>query len=312
MTLRQAATATGLIAGYAADTLFGDPRRGHPVAGFGRAAAACERRWWGDSRGRGAAYAGACVGAVVGLGFAARAATKHRPFARFALTAVSTWAVLGGRGLATEGTEMARLLDADDLPGARRRLSHLCARDATGLDAAELARAATESIAENTSDAVVAPLLWGAVAGIPGLLGYRALNTLDAMVGYHSPRYERFGWASARADDAANLVPSRAGAALTAACAPLAGGSARRAWRVWRRDGALHPSPNAGQVEAAFAGALDISLGGTNSYGGRVESRGSLGDGPDPAAADLRRAVRLSRLTGFAALALALAVAVAR
>src|SRR5213079_3613895 len=105
--------------------------------------------------------------------------------------------------------EMARLLESGELSDARQRLSHLCARDATTLDAAELARAATESVAENTSDAVVAPLLWGAVAGIPGLLGYRAVNTLDAMVGYRSPRYARFGWASARADDGVNLVPSR-------------------------------------------------------------------------------------------------------
>ena len=204
---------------------------------------------------------------------------------------------------------MARLLDEGEVPEARQRLSHLCARDATTLDSAELTRAATESIAENTSDAVIAPLLWGAVAGIPGLLGYRALNTLDAMVGYRSLRYFRFGWASARADDVVNLVPSRVGAALTALCAPLAGGRAKQSWRVWRRDGSLHPSPNAGQVEAAFAGALDIRLGGTNSYGGEVERRARLGDGRDPEPVDLRRAVRLSRLVGAAALAVAVAVA---
>jgi adenosylcobinamide-phosphate synthase len=204
---------------------------------------------------------------------------------------------------------MARLLEAGEVPSARTRLSHLCARDATTLDSAELTRAATESIAENTSDAVVAPLFWGAVAGLPGLLGYRALNTLDAMVGYRSQRYREFGWASARADDLVNLVPSRLGAALTALCAPLAGGRSRSAWRVWRRDGRLHPSPNAGQVEAAFAGALDIRLGGTNSYGGEVERRARLGEGRDPQPVDLRRAVRLSRLVGAAALAVAVAVA---
>src|SRR5213079_3531427 len=112
--------------------------------------------------------------------------------------------------------EMARLLESGELSDARQRLSHLCARDATGLDAAELTRAATESIAENTSDAVVAPLLWGAVAGIPGLLAYRAVNTLDAMVGHRSPRYLRFGWASARLDDAANWGPARCTAGLVA------------------------------------------------------------------------------------------------
>jgi adenosylcobinamide-phosphate synthase len=307
--LRQAVTAAGLITGFAADTLFGDPRRGHPVALFGTAAAAVERRLWADSKPRGAAYTALCAGAVTGLGLAAQAATRRRPFARFALTAVSTWIVLGGRGLAAEGQEMARLLEDGDVPAARQRLSHLCARDATELDSAELTRAATESIAENTSDAVVAPLLWGAVAGIPGLLGYRALNTLDAMVGYRSPRHRNFGWASARADDVVNLLPSRVGAALTAACAPLAGGRTRASWTAWRRDGSLHPSPNAGQVEAAFAGALDLRLGGTNSYGGEIERRGTLGDGRAPEPADLRRAVRLSRAVGVAALAVAAVVA---
>ena len=261
---------------------------------------------WADSKPRGAAYAGLCSFGAVGLGVALQVATRRRPFARFATTAVCTWVVLGGRGLAAEGAEMARLLEAGEVPGARQRLSHLCARDATTLDSAELTRAATESIAENTSDAVVAPLFWGAVAGIPGLLGYRALNTLDAMVGYRSPRYGRFGWAAARADDVVNLVPSRLGAVLTALCA---GCRARESWRMWRRDGGRHPSPNAGQLEAAFAGALDIRLGGTNSYGGEVESRARLGEGRTPEPVDLRRAVRLSRRVGAAAVALAAGMA---
>lgn len=264
---------------------------------------------WADSRRRGVVYAALCVGAATGAGAALQTATRHHPFARFAVTALATWAVLGGRGLAAEGNTMADLLEDRDLPGARQRLSHLCARDATGLDTSELARAATESIAENTSDAVVAPLLWGGVAGIPGLLAYRALNTLDAMVGYHSPRYENFGWAAARADDLANLAPARVGAAITVACAQLAGGSPRRTWRVWRRDGSHHPSPNAGQVEAAFAGALGVRLGGVNTYGGRAEDRGTLGNGPEPGAADLRRSVTLSRAVGVGALIVAAVVA---
>ncbi|MEV4601373.1 cobalamin biosynthesis protein [Amycolatopsis sp. NPDC049253] len=312
MPLRQAATAAGLITGYAADSLFGDPRRGHPVALFGSWAGALERRWWADSKPRGAAYAAVCAGAATGLGVAAQVSTRRSPFARFALTAAATWVVLGGRGLAAEGREMARLLVAGDVPAARARLSHLCARDASELDTAELTRAATESIAENTSDAVVAPLLWGAVAGLPGLLGYRALNTLDAMVGYRSPRHRNFGWAAARLDDLVNLVPSRAGAVLTALSAPLAGGQVRASLRAWRRYGSHHPSPNAGQVEAAFAGALGLRLGGTNSYGGEVENRGTLGDGRAPQPVDLRRAVRLSRVAGAAAALVAAAVAAAR
>ncbi|GAB3568283.1 cobalamin biosynthesis protein [Amycolatopsis endophytica] len=300
-------TALGLVTGYALDAAVGDPRRGHPVALFGRAAHALEQRVWRDSRARGAAYAVTCVGAAAGLG--ALAQSVRRPPARVVITALATWTVLGGRGLAAEGEAMAARLEAGDVPAARRRLGHLCGRDASVLDQKGLARAATESIAENTSDAVVAPLLWGAVAGVPGLLGYRALNTLDAMVGHRTPRFERFGWAAARGDDLANLLPARAGALAAALCAPLVRGRPGRSLKVWRRDAARHPSPNAGQIEAAFAGALDVRLGGVNTYGGKVEDRGTLGDGPAPGAADLRRAVRLSRAVGLAALALAVAVA---
>ncbi|MDQ0379582.1 cobalamin biosynthesis protein [Amycolatopsis thermophila] len=308
MVYARSLTALGLAAGYALDAALGDPRRGHPVALFGRAAKALERRVWADSRTRGAAYAATCVGAAAGLGALAQAAAR-RPAARVAVTALATWTVLGGRGLAAEGEAMADRLAAGNVPAARQRLGHLCGRDASGLDEKGLARAATESVAENTSDAVVAPLLWGAVAGVPGLLGYRALNTLDAMVGHRTPRFERFGWASARGDDLANLLPARVGALATAACARVVGGRAGRSLRVWRRDAAQHPSPNAGQIEAAFAGALDVRLGGVNTYGGRTEDRGTLGDGPAPDAADLRRAVRLSRAVGLAALAVAVAVA---
>ena len=160
-------------------------------------------------------------------------------------------------------------------------------------------------MAENTCDAVVAPLLWGAVAGVGGLLGYRAVNTLDAMVGHHNMRHERFGWAAARLDDVANLVPARVTAILAAALAPAVGGSGRAALRTLRRDGAAHPSPNAGRCEAAFAGALGVSLGGTNVYQDRAERRGTLGDGPPPSPTDLDRAIRLSRLITFAATVLA-------
>jgi len=303
------ARAAGLALGYAADLAFADPRRGHPVAGFGQLAAALERACWADDRARGAAYCGVLVGGMTGLGWVAQRATRGRPVAEAAIVALTTWTVLGGRSLAREGAAMARLLERDDLPGARDRLGHLCAREATGLPAAELARASVESLAENTSDAVVAPLLWGAVAGVPGLLGYRAVNTLDAMVGYRSDRYRRFGWASARLDDLVNLVPARVSAALTVAQAPLVGGRSVDAWRIWRRDGSRHPSPNAGPVEAASAGALGVTIGGTNSYDGASEDRGTLGDGRAVVVADLPRAVRLSQAVGFGAMLVAAAVA---
>jgi len=294
----------GLLAGYALDLIVGDPRRWHPVAGYGRLAGGLERAIYAPDRLRGTAFTTIAVGVPVA---AAACLAPRRPWARFALTAVTTWTVLGGRSLAREGMALADELAAGDLPAARRRLPHLCGRDPSHLGASGMARAGVESLAENTSDAVVGPLVWGAILGLPGLIGYRAINTLDAMVGHRSARYERFGTAAARLDDAANLIPSRLTAVLAAALAPLVGGSSRRAWRTWLRDGHRHPSPNSGQCEAAFAGALGVRLGGTNVYSGRTETRPELGTGPRPGAADLRRAARLSHFVGLGAVALAAA-----
>jgi adenosylcobinamide-phosphate synthase len=294
----------GLLLGAGLDALVGDPRRGHPVAGFGRTAAAVESRLWADNRVRGVAHVLACVGTTAVAGALAGKASRSAPL-RVATVALSTWAVLGGTSLGREGAAMGALLERGDLAGARERLPHLCGRDPSALDAGELARATVESVAENTSDAVVAPLFWGAVAGVPGLLAYRAVNTLDAMVGHRNPRYERFGWAAARLDDLANLVPARLTGLLAASLAPLVGGSPVVALRTMRRDGADHPSPNAGRCEAAFAGALGVRLGGRNVYGDRVEERGLLGDGSPPKTTDIARAVRLSRAVGVASVALA-------
>lgn len=298
------ADAVGLLAGYALDAVLGDPRRWHPVAGFGRAASALEGRLYAPRRRAGAAYAALAVGAPVAAGVVLAGVTRRRPAARAALVAAATWTVLGGRTLRREAAMMAGALDRGDLTAARARLGHLCGRDPAALDGRELARATVESVAENTSDAVVAPLLWGAAAGLPGLLGYRAANTLDAMVGHRSTRYARFGTPAARLDDALNLVPSRLTALLTIAAAPLVRGRPAEAWRVWRRDRADHPSPNAGQCESAVAGALGVRLGGRNVYFGRTEVRPLLGDGPSPGPGHIRGAARLSAAVGLAAVAL--------
>ncbi|XRQ12430.1 cobalamin biosynthesis protein [Actinomadura welshii] len=282
----------------ALDALFGDPKKWHPVAGFGRVAQVAERYLYGDSRWRGVVYTGVLVGGAGVLGGVLERAGRGR-VAHALVTAGVTWGVLGGTSLGREGLVMARALERGDLDAARGRLSHLCARDPRGLDADGLARAVVESVAENTSDASVAPLFWGAVAGIPGLVMYRAVNTLDAMVGYRNSRYGRFGWAAARLDDAANWVPARVTGGLVGVL------SGRDAWRVLLRDGAKHPSPNAGRCEAAFAGALGVRLGGVNEYGGRVEHRPEMGDGRAPQVKDIRRAVRLSALVTFAAAAVA-------
>ncbi|HTF06737.1 MAG TPA: adenosylcobinamide-phosphate synthase CbiB, partial [Asanoa sp.] len=260
----------------------------------------------------GAAYTLIAVGVPAALGIAANVATRGRPVPRFLLTAAATWTVLGGRTLRGEGQRMAGYLRAGDVPGARNRLGYLCGRDPAQLDEAELARATVESVAENTSDAVVAPLWWGAVAGVPGLLAYRAANTLDAMVGHRSARYARFGTAAARLDDVLNLAPARLTALLTVAAAPRVRGRRAETLRVWRRDRNDHPSPNAGQCESAMAGALGVRLGGRNVYFGRIETRPYLGDGPRPDARHINRAAKLSGTIGLAAVSLAAAGALLR
>ena len=285
-----------LLAGWATDLLVGDPRRWHPVAGFGRAALALERASYAPSRARGAAYAGVLV---VVAALAAELAARVVP--RRVALAACTWAALGGRSLAREAGAVADDVRSGDLPAARAALPALVGRDPEGLDEAGICRAAVESVAENTADAVVGVLLWGAVAGPAGVAAYRAANTLDAMVGHRSERYADFGWAAARLDDALTWPVARAGGALAALCAPVAGGSARAALRALRRDGAAHPSPNAGHMEAAFAGALGLRLGGPLAYAGRLEERPELGDGRAPVPDDVGRAIRLSLAVGAAA-----------
>ena len=304
--------AAGILAGAAADALLGDPRRGHPVALFGRAAQAAADRAYADSRLRGAGYAAGCVLAAAAPALLAERLTRGRPLLRLAVTAAAAWTVTGARSLTDESERIASCLDAGDLGGARARLPSLCGRDPARLGESELARAVVESLAENTSAAIVAPLVWGAAGGLPGMIGYRAVNTLDAMVGYRSPRWARFGWGSARLDDVANWAPARLTGVLAVACAPAVGGSPAAAWRAMRRYGGRHPSPNAGRCEAAFAGALGVRLGGTNTYGGAAERRPELGDGRAPGPRDIRRAVRLCRAVTIAATgAAAVAAAVA-
>jgi adenosylcobinamide-phosphate synthase len=288
--------AAGLAAGYLADAVLGDPRRGHPVATFGTGAAALERLTYADGRLAGVAHTGVLLGGLAALGAVVdRAAARRGPAWTAAVTAVATFVVLGGTSLARTGRDMADRLETGDVDGARALVPSLCGRDPAALDDAGIARATVESVAENTSDAQVAPLWWGAVAGVPGLLVYRGANTLDAMIGHRSARYTRFGWGAARFDDVANYLPARVTGLLVMACAPLTGGSPREALGAWRRDASRHPSPNAGVVEASFAGALGVGLGGPTQYAHRLEIRPSLGDGPAPKVADVRRSVRLSR-----------------
>lgn len=283
--------AAGLLLGYAADRVLGDPRRRHPVAGFGVLAQGLEARVYADDRARGLGYTAVLVGGAAGLALLAERRTRNG-LARTALTAAATWAVLGGRSLEREAEAVHDLLAAGEPESARRRLRNLVGRDTATLGPDEIARAVVESVAENTSDAVVASLVWGALAGVPGLVVHRAANTLDAMIGHRNARYERFGWAAARFDDLLGLPGSRLSGLLAAALGPDPAG----ALAAWHRDAAAHPSPNAGVVEAAFAGALGLQLGGVNTYyGGRREDRALMGRGHAPTPADIPRATRLAR-----------------
>lgn len=196
---------------------------------------------------------------------------------------------LSMRGLAEAATAVEEALNRVDLVAARTLVGRFVGRDTGELSESEVSRAAVESVAENTSDGVVAPMVYGLLLGAPGALAYKATNTLDSMIGYRESPYTEIGWASARLDDLVNLIPSR----LTVLAVAVVGGP--RAWETARRFGPLTGSPNAGRVEAAFAGALGLKLGGTNSYGGVTRPGAVLGDGRSPVAADITHAVDLMR-----------------
>lgn len=304
--------AVGIAAGAVADAMFGDPGRGHPVAMFGSGAAALERHSYSDSRFAGALHTTGLLVAVAVLGTVAQGtAGRRRALREGACVAAATFVALGGTSLCRIGEQMVGLLEGGDVAGARRLLPSLCGRDPAVLEPAGLTRAALESIAENTSDAHVSPLVWAALGGTPAVLVYRAANTLDAMIGNRSPRYTRFGWAAARFDDLVNLGGARLTGVLVALCAPVVGGSPAAVIRAWRRDADKHPSPNAGVAEASFAGALGVRLGGPTRYAYELELRPSLGDGRAPEVGDLARAVRLSRAVQLLAVGLAVAVSAA-
>lgn len=270
-----------VAAGLAADRLVGEPPGVvHPVALFGAVMAGVERRAYAPRRVNGAAYA--AIGLAVG---SAAGAVVRSP-------ALASFVAVAGRMLGQSAQAVGGALEAGDLETARALLPGLVGRDPQGLGEGELSRAVVESVAENTVDAVIAPAVWAVLGGAPGALGYRAVNTMDAMVGHRSDRYRLFGTAAARLDDVANWVPARLTAGLVMVVRPR---RAARVWRTVRADAAAHPSPNAGVAEAAFAAALGLGLGGPNRYGERIEHRPRLGEGPLPGRRDIAEAVRLSR-----------------
>ncbi len=273
--------------GLALDAAYGDPpTKWHPVAWFGGALTKLEEIIYRDERNAGAIYASIGI-----LGATAIAQV---------LDIATLWSALaiGGNSLDSAAAKIQTSLDDGDLAAARDRLPWLVGRDPAHLNEAEISRATIESVAENTVDAVIAPLFWASLCGTHGVVAYRAVNTLDAMVGYHNDRYENFGWASAKLDDLANYIPARLAVAAVCAVRP---NKASYILQTVARDAGQHPSPNAGQIEAAFAAALGIRLGGTNSYRTHIEQRAKLGDGEAPQRSDIAGARSLQRDVSVAA-----------
>lgn len=286
--------ALALLAGVALDAWWGEPRRWHPLVGFGRLAQALEARM---NRGRAGVRRGALGWAllvlppvaVLALGLAQLQDNGGLALAlAVAVHALTLYAALGLRSLGEHTLSIAQALDAGQLTLARQRTRWIVSRDTAQSSPDELAKAAVESLLENGNDAVFATLFWFAVAGGPGALLFRLANTLDAMWGYRSARFNRFGRCAARLDDALNYLPAR----LTAGSYALLGHT-RLAWRCWRTQAPAWPSPNAGPVMAAGAGALGVQLGGLARYDGVDECRPPLGDGPAAQPADIARAWRL-------------------
>jgi adenosylcobinamide-phosphate synthase len=282
--------------GALGDWIIGEPPdRLHPVAWFGTTMAAFEQRIYAPTKVRGVVHALVGIGGATAIGWTLQRLV--RPLGhpgRWLSTATASEVSIAGAMLCDVARQIGAALEHGQLEQARLLLPSLVGRRPDDLSEAEIARAVIESLAENTVDAVVAPALWATTFGAPAALGYRAANTLDAMVGHHNERYERYGWASAHLDDIANWIAARLTVALMAAVRPTQAGAIIN---TARRDGPQHPSPNGGWVEAAMAAALNVQLGGTNRYGADVEHRALLGSGRLPAGGDIARAITLVRHT---------------
>ena len=272
---------------------------GHPVAWIGALIDCLDRSLNRDATtpirlGAGIVTVAVVVGVTGTIAFIIQHQLLRLPFGVFAL-AVAASSTIAQRSLYRHVANVAAALEKQDLGAGRAAVSHIVGRDTAELDAAGVARAAIESLAENFSDGVVAPVFWMVIAGLPGAALYKAVNTADSMIGHRTPRYAAFGWAAARLDDLINLPASRLAAfLLVTAAALLKNARPAEAWRTLARDAARHRSPNAGYPEAAMAGALGLSLAGPRRYGGVTVNDASMGDGRrDADAGDIRRALAL-------------------
>ena len=276
-----------VLLGFGLDLLLGDPAwMPHPVVWMGRAISALEkplRRAFGPSE-AGLLHAGRVLAAALPLGtllltgLVCRAAQALHPALGLLVQTVWCWQALAAKGLYTESTAVQRQLEKQNLPAARRAVSRIVGRDTAALTPEGVAKAAVETVAENFSDGVIAPLLYMLLGGAPLALCYKSINTMDSMVGYKNEKYLYFGRAAAHLDDIANWLPSRLAALLWILCAGLCGQSMRGAWRIWRRDRRCHASPNSAQTESACAGALGVQLAGPAWYFGEYYNKKTIGD----------------------------------
>lgn len=283
------------IAALALEACLGYPqwlysRIAHPVVWMGNLIETLERRWNDVTRTDGARrFLGMVAvmivaGSAATIGWVVQRGASHLPFGGWIVALIATTG-LAQRSLYIHVSDVLRPLMLGDLHAARTAVGHIVGRDTAELTHAGVAAAALESLAESFNDGVVAPAFWLLVGGLPGLFAYKALNTADSLIGHREPRWRMFGWAAARADDVANLLPARIAGFLLAAT----GGAGLR---IMFRDASKHASPNAGWPEAALAGALDVRLGGPATYDGALHERPIFGDGAAPDAEDLARGLR--------------------
>jgi adenosylcobinamide-phosphate synthase len=289
---------------------------GHPVTWIGRLIAALDRSLNRDTanlrwrRAAGIVAILLLLGIVGTVAFVVQHELLRLPFGLIAVAVIAS-TLIAQRSLHQHVADVATALERGGVIAGRAAVAKIVGRDTDALDAAGVARAAIESLAENFSDAVVAPVFWMAIAGLPGAALYKAINTADSMIGHRTPRHEAFGWAAAKLDDLVNLPASRLSALLLVAAAALGkSASAAAAWRAVLRDASRHRSPNAGYPEAAMAGALELSLAGPRVYGGVTIDDATMGDGRrDAIAADIRRALTLYRYADAILIALVAAIA---
>ncbi|MES2969910.1 MAG: adenosylcobinamide-phosphate synthase CbiB [Pseudomonadota bacterium] len=300
-----------MLVAMAIDAVLGWPNRlyariGHPVTWIGALIGALDQRWnrTGDSPARrklaGVAAALVVISGAGGLAWLVQSVLPQG-WLGIAIGGVLAWPLVAVHSMHDHVLAVARPLESSDLAGARYAVSMIVGRDPSRLDEAGVARAALESLAENTSDGIVAPLFWGVVAGLPGIAAYKAINTLDSMIGHRTPRHQAFGWASARIDDGVNLIPAR----LTGVVFAAVSSRPRAALACMGRDARHHRSPNAGWPEAAMAGALGVRLSGPRIYDDHIADEPWVNAGcPDPLPHDLRRGLALYRraMLGCAAL----------